>query len=157
MTALTACGFHLRGSIELPAEARQVAIDDGKSATDIATSLNIHLRRNGIKPLQKIDKAKVVIKIRSESFQRRVLTVSSAGQVQEFELIYVVNYSINNRDNKDASLTDQTLTLRRDLRFNANEVLGKTTEEARLKQDMLDSAAQQILRRLPTVVGATPE
>jgi LPS-assembly lipoprotein len=157
MATLTACGFHLRGSIELPAEARQVAVDDGESATEIATALKIHLRRNGVKPLKDIEKAKVVIKIRKESFQRRVLTVSSAGQVQEFELTYVVNYSINNKDNKDASLTNQELTLRRDLRFDANAVLGKTTEEARLKQDMLDSAAQQILRRLPTVVGLSPE
>jgi outer membrane lipopolysaccharide assembly protein LptE/RlpB len=44
--------------------------------------------------------------------------------------------------------------LRRDLRFDANEVLGKSSEEERLRQDMLDSAAQQILRRVPKVTGS---
>ena len=152
---LVSCGFHLRGSVELPETVKHVAVDDGDTASEIATSLKIQLTRNGIKPLQNVDEAKLVIEIYRELFQRRVLTVSSAGQVQEFELTYTVNYSIKNKDNINASLVNQGLSLRRDLRFDPNEVLGKTSEEVRLRQDMLNAAAEQILRRLPNVAGVS--
>ncbi|MGD8559036.1 MAG: LPS assembly lipoprotein LptE, partial [Gammaproteobacteria bacterium] len=117
MVLLASCGFHLRGSVDLPKDTKQLAIDDGESASAIATTLHTHLRRNGIKPLQNTDEAKLVIEIHREGFQRRVLTVNTAGQVQEFELTYRVSYSLLNKDNEDVSLRQQSLVLRRDLRF----------------------------------------
>ena len=47
------------------------------------------------------------------------------------------------------SLLGQKTTVKRDLRFSVTEVLGKTSEENRLKEDMVNAAAEQILRRLP--------
>lgn len=151
---VTACGFHLRGSVDLPKNTDHLAIVDGETASEIATSLRIQLRRNGVEPLQNVDDARLVVDIQSEQFQRRVLTVSSAGQVQEFEITYLVNYSIINKDDSSASLINQSLSLRRDLRFDPNAVLGKTSEEVRLREDMLNAAAEQILRRLPKVVDS---
>ena len=109
------------------------------------------MRRHDIKLLNNIEEAKLVIVIDREHHQRRVMTVSPEGQVQEFELIYTVNYSIHNKENQDASISNQVLTIRRGLRFDETEVLGKTSEETRLQQDMVNAAAGQILRRLQKV------
>ena len=148
---LQSCGFHLRGEIDLPPEIHQLAIDDVTTTSQIAPVLRIQLRRHDIKLLDNIDEAKLVIEIDSERQQRRVMTVSPEGQVQEFELMYIVNYSIHNIDNEKASISKQNLTIRRGLRFDETAVLGKTSEETRLQQDMVNAAAEQILRRLQKV------
>ncbi|HEY5604528.1 MAG TPA: LPS assembly lipoprotein LptE [Gammaproteobacteria bacterium] len=150
------CGFHLRGSFELPPGLENIAIDDTETTSDIAPVLKTHLRRHNITPLNNIEDAKLVIVIDSEKQQRRVMTVSSAGRVQEFELIYTVSYSLLNKETPEASVSGQTLTLTRDLRFDETAVLGVTSEETRLQQEMLNASAEQILRRLQNVAGAKP-
>ncbi|WP_455199829.1 LPS-assembly lipoprotein LptE [Kaarinaea lacus] len=151
LLVLQSCGFHLRGSVDLPPEIHQLAIDDVTTTSQIATELRIQLRRQDIRLLDNVDDAKLVIVIDAERHQRRVMTVSPEGQVQEFELIYIVNYAIHNKDNQEASISNQNLTIRRGLRFDETAVLGKTSEETRLQQDMVRAAAEQVLRRLQKV------
>lgn len=146
---LAGCGFRLRGDVDLPPEVKQLAIEDAATGTELVPVLNILLRRSGIKPLDNAENARLVLVIISESYKRRVLTVSSAGQVQEYELSYAVKYSIKNIDDNTVSLMNQKVSIKRDLRFSVTEVLGKSSEEARLKKDMINAAAEQILRRLP--------
>lgn len=149
---LAACGFRLRGAVDLPPEINQLAIEDTATGTDLAPVLKLQLRRNGIKPLENSEQAKLILIVDAEAYKRRVLTVSSVGQVQEFELSYDVGYSIKNVTDPDASLMRQRLSIKRDLRFSVDEVLGKASEEARLKEDMVLAASERILRRLPKAV-----
>lgn len=152
-----ACGFHLRGSFELPSGLENIAIDDVSTTSDLAQVLKTQLRRHSITPQNKIEDAKLVIVIDKEAHQRRVMTVSPEGRVQEFELIYTVNYSLLNKQNPEASVSDQNLTVKRDLRFDETAVLGVTSEEDRLKREMVNSAAEQILRRLQNIATVKPE
>ncbi len=154
---VTACGFHLRGSFELPPGLENIAIDDVSTTSDIAQVLKTQLRRHNITPQKKIEDAQLVIVIDKEAHQRRVMTVSPEGRVQEFELIYTVNYSLLNKQNPDVSVSGQNLTVKRDLRFDETAVLGVTSEEDRLKREMVNSAAEQILRRLQNIATVKPE
>ncbi len=151
VTLLQSCGFHLRGAIQLPDDIHQLAIDDVTTTSQIAQVIRIELRRHDIKVLKIVDDANYVIVIDNERFSRRVMTVSPQGQVQEFELIYTVSYSILNKQIEAASITGQSLSIRRGLRFDETAVLGKTSEETRLQEDMVSNAAEQILRRLQKV------
>ncbi len=151
--ALSGCGFHLRGEVELPPEIRSLAIEDSATGSELVPVIKLKLRRSGIKPLDNSQQAKLILIINGEAYSRRVLTVSSVGQVQEFGLSYDVDYSIKNVADPSASLMRQTLSIKRDLRFSVDEVLGKASEEARLKDDMLVAAAERILRRLPKAVS----
>lgn len=149
---LSACGFRLRGTVELPPEVKQLAIEDSATGSQLLPVIKLQLRRNGIKPLEELEQARMILVIHSDAYKRRVLTVSSVGQVQEFELSYNVDYSIKNVADPEASLMRQQLSIKRDLRFSVDEVLGKATEEARLKEDMVRAASERILRRLPKAV-----
>ena len=151
---VSSCGFHLRGNVELPPEIHSLAIEDTATGSELVPVVKLQLRRNGIKTLESTDQAKLILVIHGESSTRRVLTVSSAGQVQEFQLAFNVNYSIQNVADPSASLLRQELSITRDLRFSVDEVLGKTSEEARLKNDMVLAAAERILRRLPRAVNS---
>jgi LPS-assembly lipoprotein len=152
-----ACGFHLRGSFELPPGLENIAIDDASTTSDLAQVLKTQLRRHSITPQKKIEEARLVIVIDKETHQRRVMTVSPEGRVQEFELIYTVNYSLLNKQNPEASVSGQNLIVKRDLRFDETAVLGVTSEEDRLKREMVNSAAEQILRRLQNIATVKPE
>lgn len=152
LLSLSACGFRLRGAVELPPEVRQLAIEENIIGSQLVPVIKLQLRRKGIKPLDDKDQAKIVLIINTEAYQRRVLTVSSVGQVQEFELSYNVDYSIQNVNDPQSSLMRQKISIKRDLRFSVDEVLGKATEEARLREDMVLAAAERILRRLPRAV-----
>jgi LPS-assembly lipoprotein len=149
LVTVSACGFHLRGAVELPPEIHSLALEDTSTGSGLVPVIKLQLRRSGIKPLASTEQAKLILTINGESYNRRVLTVSSVGQVQEFELSFNVDYSIQNVADPSASLMRQKLTVKRDLRFAVDEVLGKASEEARLKEDMLRDAAERILKRIP--------
>jgi len=144
---LQGCGFHLRGSVQLVSELSPLFVREPDAGSDIAPVLRGSLQANNVDVTTDGQAASAVLTIHQEDYHRRVLTVSSAGSVQEFELSYRVNYSLKDRDQR-ALLSNQWASLRRDLRFDATAVLGKSSEEAQLKRDMVDDAVQQILRRL---------
>lgn len=154
LLTVSACGFHLRGAVELPPEIKSLALEDTATGSELLPVIKLQLRRNGIQTLPDTEQAKLILTINGESYSRRVLTVSSVGQVQEFGLSFDVDYSIRNVADPGASLMRQKLSIKRDLRFSVDEVLGKSSEEARLKDDMLRAAAERILRRLPRAVSS---
>jgi len=45
LISLTACGFHLRGSVQLPPELAEMALQDGSPATDILPELRRALKK----------------------------------------------------------------------------------------------------------------
>lgn len=103
-----------------------------------------------IKPVQDKSEAQVIFLVSQERYQRRVLSVDATGGVQEYELIYAVNSSILNA--KGEPLADpQTLTLRRELRYESAEVVAKAGEEQQLRSEMIADAARQIIRQLQFV------
>lgn len=144
---LQGCGFHLRGSVQLAFGLSPLFVHEPNAGTDIGAVLRASLRANDVDLVKDERAASAVLTLHSERHQRRVLSVSSAGSVQEFELSYRVNYSVKDSHQR-ALLSNQWANVSRDLRYDETAVLGKSGEETQLKRDMVDDAAQQILRRL---------
>lgn len=141
---LAACGFHLRGSVQLPPALAEMAVRDAASATDITPELRRALRGEGVRLS---DVAPLVLQIRGEQYGKRVLSVDSAGRAQEYGLSYVVKFALMG-EGGGFWLTEQSVMQTRDLRFDANAVLGTAGEERQLKKEMRRDAVLQILRRL---------
>ena len=149
LLTLTACGFHLRGSVELPPELAAINVQDAKPTTDIAPALRSALKSSGV---QVSDTASMVLAIKAEQYGKRVLSVDSSGRAQEYGLSYTVRFLLKGvgaeGENDAMWLAEQTVTQTRDLRFDANAVLGTASEEEQLKAEMRRDAVSQILRRL---------
>ncbi len=144
LVSLMACGFHLRGSVQLPPELAEMALRDAHAATDILPELRRALKNENIRLSET---APLVLQLKSERYGKRVLSVDSSGRAQEYGLSYTVRFSM--QDENDAVwLAEQTVTESRDLRFDANAVLGTASEETLLKTEMRRDAVLQILRRL---------
>lgn len=151
---LTACGFHLRGSVQLPPELASLAVLDARPATDIAPALRRGLKNTGV---QVSGSAPMVLQLRSEQYGKRVLSVDASGRAQEYGLSYTVRFSLANTAGA-VWLPETTVSETRDLRFDASAVLGTGSEETQLKAEMRQNAVLQILRRLQAAKppGTTP-
>jgi LPS-assembly lipoprotein len=149
LLSLTACGFHLRGSVKLPPELATINVQDARPATDIAPALRNALKSAGT---QVSDSAAMVLQLTAEQYGKRVLSVDSAGRAQEYGLSYTVHFLLKGvgaeGENETLWLAEQAVTQTRDLRFDAAAVLGTESEEAQLKAEMRQDAVLQILQRL---------
>lgn len=148
-TLITGCGFHLRGSVAIPESLSPVFVKDN-GGSQIKPVLNQMLEINHVRIAQDDVEAHSVVVIQSEQFQRRVSSVGGAGKVQEFELQYLLLYSVLGSD-KQPLLEQQQMRITRDLRYDENAVLAKDQEEAQRNKDMVMDAAQQLLRRLQSL------
>ena len=86
-----------------------------------------------------------MIAINRDELSRRTLSLSGSGQVAEYELIYSVDYSINEA-NKDP--VDLRIEVYRDYQDDPNFALAKTRERELLVAEMREEAARRMLRQI---------
>lgn len=140
---LSACGFQLRGTADL--SFKNIYIQG--TTLSISRDLTQSLKTNGVKVVETIEQADMLLELLGETNEKRILSLSGGGLVREYEL----NYRINFRTREPATplwSSVQTVQTRRDFSYNDNALLGKGEEEARLNADMRNDAVREVLRRL---------
>ena len=144
---LTACGFHLRGAVQLPRGMEVTYLQDQQPSSSIASPLRQMLTSNGARVTNNLDEATATLRIASESFDRRIVSVGRTASEKDYELIYRVTFSAlakNNAWSSDA----QEIRITREMKFDEAQVLAKTAEQDQLRNVMVQDAARQILVRL---------
>ncbi|MGZ5006868.1 MAG: LPS-assembly lipoprotein LptE [Methylobacter sp.] len=148
---LSACGYHLRGAFELPANMKKVYVEGGSlplrdqfSQIMQASSGQLTDSRKG---------AGIVVKILSEDFNRRVLSLSSRGKSNEFELDYHLDYELANPGDA-VLLPRQTVEIRREYYNDQQFVIAKDNEEALIRNEMYQQAVHTIVNRARVVLEA---
>ena len=149
LLSLSACGFQLRGNASLPFESLYV-----EGGQDIAVDLQRAIRPTTTKVTDSAKDAQAILQVLSEAREKRILTLSSAGRVNEFRLLYRVNFKVIDKAGLEL-LSPQQIELRRDITFNDSQTLAKESEEGLLYRDMQTDAVQQIFRRM-SALRATP-
>ena len=146
---LAACGFQLRGSVELPPVLRSTLLQAIDPWEGVAAALRIELESSGARIVTRSDEATAILKLDNERSQQRVLSVGSGGKASEYELFEEVTFSL--LDNKGQVVMEpQSLRLTRDLVFDENQLLGKVSEIGELRDQMRRSLARQIITRIRT-------
>ncbi|MBI5450935.1 MAG: hypothetical protein HY940_06215 [Gammaproteobacteria bacterium] len=144
---LSACGFHLRGmaagSLALPPVL--LAGEDSQLNSDVASAL----KRSRVEVVQDKTMAGLVIWLGPVTQERRVLSVSSAGKVQEYELHYALTFSVVDTQGRE-QMPSQVINVRRDYLFSETEVLAKAEQEQSLYTDMYREALSELIVRLRT-------
>jgi LPS-assembly lipoprotein len=147
MSLLSACGWHLRGSIVLPANIESVYIDNRASNRELEDDLINLLQSNGVALSQSAANTDLMIVILDFNQRRRVNSVNSNTIVSEYELISEAEYEI-----KDAAgvllLEPDVIQLSRIYTFDQNAVVSAAEEAQLIQQELRLELAQQIVRRL---------
>lgn len=144
---LQSCGFHLRGTIELPESMKAVHVESG-SRSALTSELSRFLQSAGATIVERSSDATAILIIHQAKQDRRLLTVSSStAKAQEYKLTYRVEFSIVKPGGGEL-LPRQKVTLVRDYQFDESDVLGKGSEEEILRKEMEKDMTLAMLRRL---------
>jgi LPS-assembly lipoprotein len=143
---LAACGFQLRGTASLPFETIYVP----NATSGIALDLKRNIRSGtGTRVLDDAKSAAAQLQFNEESRQKEILSLTAAGRVSEYRLIYRVRFRVSDAKGGDF-LPPSTVTLTRDMTYDDSQVLAKEAEEQLLFRDMQLDMVQQIMRRIAT-------
>lgn len=145
MTSLSACGFHLRGNYQLAPELQRLNLQAASEGGELARALRRSLRSSGVELSEQSEAPKLVVN--GVTHKRRVLSVDTAGNPQEYELLASTAVVIP----ETASgyfLPSKELKVRRDYIYESTGVLSASDQEAQLKLEMERELARRIMRIL---------
>ena len=146
LAALTGCGFQLQGRQPLPAAFKQVAVEARDNQTDFIQALRKSVVVSGATLQSNAAAATAVVEVTTDEFDERVLSVSGRNVPREYELSYLVRYTV--RVGGETRLADEELRLTRDLSFDETQILAKEREQETLRAALAQDLAALVLRRL---------
>ncbi len=146
MLLLTACGYHLRGAIQLP-EALQKIYVRGASA-ELTNAIARTFRSASGELVATAAEAGMILNVINEDYQRRTISIDSSGYSNEYDLVYRLTFDL--LDNQGAVLISaQTIEVSKSY-FNeqsSNTVLSKGNEEAVLRKELYSLAVRSVIDR----------
>jgi LPS-assembly lipoprotein len=150
--SLSSCGFQLRGQAAIPYKTLFI---ETTGFSQFANDLERAIRSGSqTKVVHNRGEAEAVLKIIGESQESRIVALSSAGRVLEFELRYRVIYRLMDPTGNNLAQPGQ-IDLTRDMTYDDNAVLAKESEQNLLYRNMKTDAVQQMLRRLSVAKPVT--
>jgi len=150
---LSGCGFKPVAPAEIPFENLYIAAPDYSSfGAEFRRYVESYSRsRLADAPGQ----ADAVLEILGETQQKQILSLSSAGRVQEYILRYRIAFRVRDAAGNELLPPDEIM-LERDLIYDDDVALAKENEEIFLYQDMRNDAIQQLVRRLSIIDLTAP-
>ena len=141
---LQACGFKLRGSIELSLDMSPIYLQQN-SVLELGREIESLLVSNKIDLVDDEKQSKAQLILVKEAKKRRVLSVDSDGRAREYLLSYAVTFSIKTGS---AKAVEDKVSISRSLLFDSDAVLAVANESEVLYKDMRRDAARLILLKL---------
>lgn len=153
-SAVTACGFHLRGNIPLSDGIKNmyVVAPEGTFKDELESLLT----RAGATIATAEGGADVILNVTQAALQRKVGTLDSLGKANSYTLIFRVTYSLSDQQgNKLRKITD--IKSIRQYDFNPELVVEAESEEAELRESMEQEASLQVVRQLSSITDFNPK
>jgi len=167
---LTACGFKLRGSAELPGYTlpfTTIALSLAPTSEFYALlKRNIEASSPGTRVVADTKEAEAILAVLGDSTEKVILSLNAAGRAREFQLVRRFSFKVHSNVPGGTTapavkyidapalagpteyIPPSTITLRREITFSDDLVLSKESEEALLWRDMQGDLVQQLMRRL---------
>lgn len=149
--ALSACGFQLRGQQDYA--FKRLAISGG--VPQMVGRLERMIQGGSDTVVVKAyEKPDATLRL-TEGQGMRTLSLNSQGVVQEYELVYSLNYSLVGADGT-LLIPPSVIALNRSMTYSDQYTLAKSQESTLLYTDMRNDAVDQLTRRLATVRSLHP-
>ncbi|NOQ15218.1 MAG: hypothetical protein GQ583_12180 [Methyloprofundus sp.] len=143
---LTACGYHLRGAIELP-EALQKMYVRGASA-ELSDAIKQAFRSTSGELVNNAADAGMILNVINEEYHRRTVSISASGYSNEYELIYRLVFDLI--DQQGNELVSAQIIEVSQVYFNeqsSDTVLSKENEEKVLRKELYIKAVRSVIER----------
>ncbi len=143
----SSCGFHLRGLVELPPELDSIYIEGGLPNSQMREILRQKLIASKVNVLEQRQESGAVLRILKDETNRRIASINTAGQPNEYELKYSLSYQLEDGQGQQL-LARRDLSQLRTYRYDPNNVLSIEEEAFRIKREMARAAVNQMLRQI---------
>lgn len=144
--SLAGCGFQLKGAVTLPADLKSVYVATSDELSPFTVELGRALRASGATSASSAAAADAVIRVAQDRTGRRVLSVNARNTPQEYQVYYVLGYSIERGDKQ--ALAPQEIEVSRSYSFSESDLLAKDREETILREALARDLADLVVRRL---------
>ncbi|MCB1553600.1 MAG: hypothetical protein KDJ14_07290 [Xanthomonadales bacterium] len=142
---LGACGFRLAREVVLPGDMRQLQVQTPDAFGVLQTELERALSRSGA--VLDGGAGSATLLVSQAELTTRPLSIGPDGRVQEFALVYQVSFSLLDAQGQ-SRISEESLELQRDYRFDAGQTLGSPAEEALVREELERQMAAAVMRRL---------
>ena len=147
ISLITACGFHLRGSFNLPKGIEPFYISSKKPDDVMYIELNNIFNANGITLTEDPAAANYQLVIQEQKKDRRTTATGIDGRAAEYQLLEIVIYLLKDRNGGIASGPIE-ITERRTLQNNPNRVISTESEQKIISTEMKRRLARKIARQV---------
>jgi LPS-assembly lipoprotein len=150
---ITGCGFHLQGSAPLPTSLAVARIDTSDTQSDFYFGLRKALTAAGTRiDDDSHDDSTAVIHILTDSAAERILSVSTLNVPTEYELTYVLKFSVTSGPHELIAAEEHRLV--RDYSYSESELLAKEREKSILSAALANDLVSVVMRRLSSLPAA---
>ncbi len=161
ISLLYSCGFHLRGQYEIPESLQYIHIA-GKVSVQLREALTEQLTAAGVNVIDDFPNTpKAVLLLEDEKFSKKINTLASNGQVNDYNLEYQVVFSISSSDevpkDRRVVINKQLVQIRQILYVNQQTILASSDEERTFRHEMEQELARRILFRIQALTKRQAE
>lgn len=147
VATLSACGWRMRGKIDLP--YRNLLLS-GVMTPEFRNDLEMYLRVNDVNLVTKAQDAEVVLEIITEQNAKQVLSYNGAGQITAYRIISRVAFRVFNPDGIEV-LPEADIYMTRDIEFNQANIQSFDLLVAEFVKNMRIDIVGQLMRRLTSI------
>lgn len=144
---LSACGFHLRGMINIPTWLNNIAIIVKNDDKQLSSILNAQLEGYKIQVNPDPALAKYWLMINQVLIQQQIISVGASTNPRQYTLILTIEFMLQTRKGTIIK-TPKTVSVTRQLTINNDRILGSSDEENILLGEMKQDAVIQIINQL---------
>lgn len=149
---ISGCGFRLQGSAPLPSSLAVARIDTSDTQSDFYFGLRKALTAAGTRiDDDSRDDSTAVIHIITDSAAERILTVSTLNVPTEYELTYVLKFSVTSGPHELIAAEEHRLV--RDYSYSESALLAKEREKSILSAALANDLVSVVMRRLSSLPG----
>ena len=147
VATLSACGWRMRGKIDLP--YRNLLLS-GVMTPEFRNDLEMYLRVNDVNLVTKAQDAEVIREMITEQNAKQVVSYNGAGQITAYRIISRVAFRVFNPDGIEV-LPEADIYMTRDIEFNQANIQSFDLLVAEFVKNMRIDIVGQLMRRLASI------
>lgn len=151
---VSACGYHLRGPLQLPAGLKNVYLEGGSGQLreQFVRAMDI----SSVPMASSPETAGMIVKISGEDSERRVLSLGAGGAANDFELGYRFDFELVGANNQ-LLMAREPVEIKREYYNDQLAVIAQGNEELVIRNEMYQQAVRTIVNRARMLLGAKPK
>jgi LPS-assembly lipoprotein len=145
---VSACGFKLQARAELPPEMQRTKLEIQAPYSEFARRLEIYLEQNGVNIVTALENA-AVLEVPLNQSRNEIQSIGDNARVREYLVRHTVQFRLLDSSGKEL-IPLQTFEQSRVYSFNEQDILAAERENEFLRNELSDTLARMVVRRLGT-------